>query len=419
MAYNLFRELDDYRDSKTYFDRFAIVPIKKTVARTLYNDVLKTFTVQITYDEQGRLAQITSDHTTNHIASAVDYVYDANGNVIKETTTHRKGGQTILDYTYDANQNLIKEVYTYSNGAQQITDYTYDANQNLIKEVWTDSDGKQRICDYTYDANNFLLKQAIKYSDDSQGTYDYLYDIYGNQIKQTYTPYDASYQHITFSEYDANGNCLVSGYMRDYPDDSKYEDYSHRKEYTYDEKGNLLQYLQFTDSKITDTINYTYDANGNLIKKTRTPLSGGSSTWEYTYNEAGLLIKEVSTYNTGKPQTYEYTYDKNGNLIKKTRIYFSNSNEKRTSFTDYTYDVNGNRIKEVYVNFKNEQIGITEYTYDEYGILIHQFTSEPSGDFPLITYDYQLVYREIEISEDMEELIEDYLDDLMETIYVG
>ena len=368
MAYNLFRELDDYRDSKTYFDRFAIVPIKKTVARTLYNDVLKTFTVQITYDEQGRLAQITSDHTTNHIASAVDYVYDANGNVIKETTTHRKGGQTILDYTYDANQNLIKEVYTYSNGAQQITDYTYDANQNLIKEVWTDSEGKQRICDYTYDANNFLLKQAIKYSDDSQGTYDYLYDIYGNQIKQTYTPYDASYQHITFSEYDANGNCLVSGYMRDYPDDSKYEDYSHRKEYTYDKKGNLLQYLQFTDSKITDTINYIYDANGNLIKK--------------------------------------------------TRIYFSNSNEKRTSFTDYTYDVNGNRIKEVHVNFKNEQIGITEYTYDEYGILIHQFTSEPSGNFPLITYDYQLVYREIEISEDMEELIEDYLDDLMETIYV-
>ena len=46
MAYNLFRELDDYRDSKTYFDRFAIVPIKKTVARTLYNDVLKTFTYE-------------------------------------------------------------------------------------------------------------------------------------------------------------------------------------------------------------------------------------------------------------------------------------------------------------------------------------------------------------------------------------
>ncbi|MBE6951175.1 MAG: hypothetical protein E7451_07540 [Ruminococcaceae bacterium] len=86
--------------------------------------------------------------------------------------------------------------------------------------------------------------------------------------------------------------------------------YSTRTEYAYDTYGNRVQYLEFTNDKLTGKFRIEYDEAGNVRKETHysRPLWLPDYSWEYTYDAQGRKTSE--THRDGfEVYTTTYTYD--------------------------------------------------------------------------------------------------------------
>jgi antitoxin component YwqK of YwqJK toxin-antitoxin module len=86
----------------------------------------------------------------------------------------------------------------------------------------------------------------------------------------------------------------------------RYKDY---EEY-YDEKGNLLEEINYKQGKISKHFRYQYDADGNKIKEEKIDPSGKIvETSEYKI-ENGLRVEKIVYDGNGKVKTrkeYQYT----------------------------------------------------------------------------------------------------------------
>ena len=162
-----------------------------------------------TYNEQGRIASITSFDGAGNQTGHVDYKYDGSGNVTTGCSYSDTGEVSQVDYEYDSSGNMVKYVYYDQNGQVESTaSITYDADGNQIREDWQSSDGHSwyRISEYDSRGNN------IKDSDyDSRGLIGYYtmtYDEEGNRT--TYNGYDGEGQleWRTVYIYDEEGNCI-------------------------------------------------------------------------------------------------------------------------------------------------------------------------------------------------------------------
>lgn len=113
--------------------------------------------IAYTYDELSRLtSEATRIGSTQAVANA--YQYDAASNRTQLTSTY---GQDILAtpvisttaYTYDADDRLTSRIMATSLGALSRVDSTYDANSNLIDDTTSDGQGAaQARTTYSYDA---------------------------------------------------------------------------------------------------------------------------------------------------------------------------------------------------------------------------------------------------------------------------
>ncbi len=111
-------------------------------------------------------------------------------------------------------------------------------------------------------------------------------------------------------------------------------------------------------------------------RKYATTDSTETSMHYYTYNEDNLLANLI--YGDRKT---EYTYDENGNLIKQFSTY-PNSDGKQTSQTiEYTYDADGNMLKETWY-YAEKIYNFYEFVYDSNGNMIQKAYYER-----LIAYD--------------------------------
>ncbi len=159
------------------------------------------------FDANGRVLSITNDAPNNSVNSFDDYTYDALGNDLTDTN---RDGEWV--YTYDADGELIGAVFTPNSTdpdglAPQNLQYVYDANGNLISETingvstvydvnneneYTSSTTNGVVTGYSYDADGNLISQSTAGSTTTY-TYDELNELTGvsgpgNSASYAYDP---------------------------------------------------------------------------------------------------------------------------------------------------------------------------------------------------------------------------------------
>src|SRR5262249_10007502 len=147
--------------------------------------------LKFTYDAGGRRTQ-----SIYQSGFTVDYTYDADGRLSKLTDG---SGALIVLYTYDAAGRLARK----DMGNGTYTTYTYDAAGNVLDLTNYPPDGavNSRL-DYTYDA----LGQAITETT-LDGQWTYAYDAIGELTHADFASTNplVPSQDLSYT-YDANGN---------------------------------------------------------------------------------------------------------------------------------------------------------------------------------------------------------------------
>lgn len=410
---------------------------------TYDNDILiKSMDKSISYDDNGRLKQITYDNgawikynyddvnmtytTLNSSGKTTKTVYnnaffpveytDEYG--IKKEITYNDHYQTAIEkmyddtfvFSYDSKGNFISYV---TGSSANNTYYEYDSKDNVIREKNGES-----YTYYTYDDNNNVLIEATlkeNYDGSIPTVYDasltcfdtvsYTYDEKGRVTKK-----DSNDGTVYQYEYDDQGNILKVNFSIVINDITE----TYVTSYTYDNMGNILS----THSNNINSINI-YDAAGRKLLEN----ANGNCT-RTIYDEYGRIIQEITSedYDTikdGLPNSntysdaaagHTYCYDKSGNLISETNrlgvttnySYFPTGEKKQKSFdiyefnytrsgelesvkvagktmVSYIHDANDNLIEEVYANGNT-----IRYEYNEDGYVTKQY----KDNIPFIVFTY-------------------------------
>jgi hypothetical protein len=103
----------------------------------------------------------------------------------------------------------------------------------------------------------------------------------------------------------------------------------------FDEKGNIIEEIEYDEDKISSHKKYVYDENGNKAKEMELNAAGKiTKTIEYKYDSEDRKIKEIETDASGKPyKISEYKYD--GDLRTEKTVY--DKNNKIKSKKTYQY----------------------------------------------------------------------------------
>ena len=327
--------------------------------------------VQYVYDEQGnKVRQFTG--MTGPLTVTVAAVENAKDDAGKDTFTYggktyavlvtgKKKSDTIREtkYVYDTKNRLIS--YTDPEGRTET--YTYDCNSNLTKTV----DKNGNTLKNTYDNKNRLTERTAKEKKTGKETvHTYRYNAYGDVAVQDDTQFvygDVSGQvtkettKLTKNKdvvknytYDSNGN--KSTFSVKAGEDTKLS-----LSYEYDGSSRLIS---VKDSEGNRAVSYAYDTEGSLSE--RQAANGLKTTYGYDYqnrltsmtNETGkgVVSKYSSTYlkNGQKAEEVSTVMDKKGKSTKKTAAYTYDmlgriTRETKTGREDisYTYDANNNR----------------------------------------------------------------------------
>lgn len=234
----------------------------KLTREVRYNaDGLKFNTVDYEYDENGRLVKETTLGINNAPVGYKEYVLNENGlvetmiNYIADGPEEYSEEYRVL-FEYNESGLRMKETNMISSEVTAVTTYAYEG-KNLVSEKYYE--GTELISDVVYeydDAGNLARLVRHDMLEDSEDTENYSYDGSGR---------------LTQKEVSSDGS-LTS-----------------RTEYTYDEHGNELSVKVCgpDGSTVSATVNeYEYDAPGNVVKCTVTHGDGEQSTvveymWSY------------------------------------------------------------------------------------------------------------------------------------------
>jgi RHS repeat-associated protein len=127
------------------------------------------FTVNYVYDAIGRLSELRDGGN----ALIVHYTYDAEGRLVRKDN----GNSTFTTYAYDADNRLTSLVNSAPGGTVNSRfDYAYDADSNLISETTTGG-----TTTYGYDALGQLTSLTLP----GGRTITYAYDTNGNRVRAT------------------------------------------------------------------------------------------------------------------------------------------------------------------------------------------------------------------------------------------
>lgn len=284
----------------------------------------------------------------------VTQLFDANDNLLKQTTPAELGNPVV--YTYDSNNNLVEK----QDQLGKITVNFYDSVNRLISTRWTravwnattapagcrqstssdaplpsgdilcftstaydgtdnvisSTDGNGQTTTISYDSNHEERTRQIPRNSGGTTTVrsDHVYDLDGNLL-DTCSPRQ-------FSPTEGNSStCTSSGY------------YSTHQ--AWDTSGRLSTVTTYrVVGGIANVATYTYDADGNPA--TYTDPNGHVTT--YTYDLLGQKLTETRT-GQGGLYTVGYTYDSNGNQTSVTKPITSTT----AQITAYSYDA-ANRL---------------------------------------------------------------------------
>ena len=388
-------------------------------------DAKKDNHTQYRYDSIGRLIEET------YVDKKTTYIYDKTNNLIEKREQSLNGTENarvtyalydgagrntyqisangrVLKKTYDANNNVIQEttyleVYTGLKtqaalaawvAPTSVNRYRYDSNERLLEKTNANQASMQNSWD--------MASNLIKKTDENGQTWTYHYDVLNRLIEKTSpkilvsTVKDGKLSQqlrcITDTyAYNAFGDCITA---------IKDKGYAHQeKHFTYDAMSRLTQTISqhSTDTRV-------YNAFGELIEATD---KLGNKT-HYVYNFSGDLQYEVNGmhevkligHNNLAQVTFitryvnrilpleEYT------SLTVQRAVLADANDRRIS---YTYDLAGRVISEIkpvnlVYNPETEYYAWispeTQYTYNAFGELIQKDTSINNEDWGVITQTF-------------------------------
>jgi hypothetical protein len=107
-------------------------------------------------------------------------------------------------------------------------------------------------------------------------------------------------------------------------------------ETTFDEKGNIIEEIEYNNEKIKHHTKYEFSETGEKTKETElNPAGKITKTTEFKYDSDGRKTKETEYDNSGKiTKTIEYKY--NGDLKTERIVYDSNHKAKSKKTYQYT-----------------------------------------------------------------------------------
>lgn len=392
-AYNSTGRLTSLADPNGKATTFSY-DAKGNVTQT--KDATGAVTAAYTYDLSGNPTQVTS------LGGTANFSYNTFGKV-----TRQQGPGTLdRSFTYDANGNLLSETSKRTVGGTPVsetTTYTYDANGRVLSMT----DPRGFVSRFTYNAAGLRLTET-----DARGnTASFTYDVRGNLIKKTFADgtfesygYDAENRktaltdqagRTTFFEYDGQGRPTRTVYADGTAVSSSYDAKGNLISAT-DERNNSTQVEYNANGLRTRMVNpvgsatlFTYNANRAMTASTdplgyvtqfaydentfgvarplRTTFADGS-TVQRTYDVSGRLASETNEAN----QTSSYSYNQQGKLVKVTDAIGGN--------TAYGYDEAGNRTSQTDANGNT-----TTFEYDAGGRMTKR--TLPDGLFETFSYD--------------------------------
>lgn len=371
-----------------------------------------------TYDALNRLVRVETPLAAGH-SGWVDYIYDANGNVIQERTlTGSKDSSRYRNtyYTYDSMNRVTqvkgnaKQDFQSGTDRYQYTNYTYDTRGNIVT-MFVGNGANWHTTQYTYDRYSRPLTQTNPLGQ----TECFTYDINGNLTKQVdrngvtanYT-YDAmgrltrsqagsDVMSFTYTSTGQRGSATYNGHTTTYtyndagdlikevtPVATKTMTYgvgglctafvvnANNKTYLNNQYSyNKLGYLTKVDSGNVEG-HYSYDSNGNVTNVTY----GNNSTASYTYNKADMVTEVKNKYNKTELSNFKYTYGSDGNVLTRTEGW------GRNATVNYTYD-GLNRLTQE--SQTGDYTFANTYAYDDYSN--RQSVTDNSGVSTNYTYD--------------------------------
>ena len=200
-AINMFKEIEDYKDSKAHIDACYCKMAKlDSIVYTWYDGdkITTTVTELFSYDNQGFVSKVERIGNDGEIVWIKEYTVDDNGHIINSITTgDRSSSITTVTYEsrteYDEHGNPVDEttVYKASNNESYYKDgqietekwnYTYDKNGNIIvSEVYYNGASQPTVYkyEYTYDNNGVVLTTVRTTDRGTPEYYSYSYDSHG------------------------------------------------------------------------------------------------------------------------------------------------------------------------------------------------------------------------------------------------
>ncbi len=406
------------REKKTYYEAgnpslsASYGRYEKTLKRDLTGNVVKELlqteagieTTTYLYDHRNQVVE-KREPFIGQQEKITRYRYDQKGNLMSETILSQ-GENLTTAYTYNGQGLVLTRV----NPMGQVDRYVYDANGNLVKEI----DPRYQALsipgapgmEYEYDELNRQVR-AIDFDGTKKQVILYQeYDGRGNVVKEAfgegYDQENPANSIGTLFEYDAFNRIVQRVLAQAAAENRQGGTTFFTAQYQYDIKGNLLSE---TDA-LGNTTQNTYYLNG-LIKEKIYP---DDSRETYDYDLTGLLYREQTNragnitrqwntiFNTPLMNQYpdgtkeSYGYSSKGELIA--------AQDQAGNWKYFKYDQLGNQVavkefigKEGAVNYYK----LTKKAYDEQSLLLSQetFLLRASGQQETVTsmgdrvvYDY-------------------------------
>lgn len=295
------------------------------------------------------------------------YSYDANGNLIEETT-----------YRWDDNSWIETQRYCWMGCFGGQKKYSYDSQDNIILFLWNSWNPYANIWQgwdsiiYTYDGNGYIISEV------SYGEYQLDIDEWPLNDSTVYT-------------YDANGNQTEKCRYYWDRDQNKWKGCDPQWVYTYDANGNLTKTIRYQEVNSRwrwfQKNVYTYYSNGNLTSETcYVNWNNGldDERWVYKYDAHGNRTMKTGFhwefYKWVQFSRYVYTYDAYGNLTEENLGYWDSetndwrSSTKRVSYWSELITQIGTSSEQhqciIYPNPTNSQLTIETDQPDHYSINI-------------------------------------------------
>ncbi|MEL6108015.1 MAG: RHS repeat-associated core domain-containing protein, partial [Planctomycetota bacterium] len=269
--------------------------------------------IQITYDRTGRVAtQIVGiDGDDDHPATLTHRVYDAglldyvvftnpesldgDGVPIESPLTPvEERLSAIVDYEYDGNGRLIRE--TDPQGG--VTEHRYDGNGNHILR----QDPIGNITTWVYDSLNRVSEMRDPFFHLGMTISDALATL--DVPSGADCDSNAVASHLTLSCYDAEGNLT-----------KRIDRNERRIEFDHDHRGRVLEERWFDEAdNVIRSASFEYDAIGNLISA-----ADANSHYAFEYDSLNRLVSSDNNPNDSLaiPRTVlSYSHDPQGNVLQ-------------------------------------------------------------------------------------------------------